>query len=358
MEGVGSMSLVETIKRADSSEETLAVSSFKQLCLDFKNLQEGSGRHTELNKLAFQAGIRIAEGHLTEHWATQRITEAADANGTVAKHGLSEVERVIAAGLTAGLSDAKERRVRDNPIYGYAMNSKQLKQLPPAKWVIDGVQLENSLMVLVGAPGCGKSFLAMDMVGCLANKNNWLGHKISENRTALYVLGEGVVGLPDRVAAWETFNEMPMNGVTFVPRAVPIGTRSWDYLVSYAEDEKPGLIVIDTLARMAGDMESENDARQMGKFIEAVDKVRIASEGSVLVIHHTNRMGGMRGSNALDGAADTIIKAQEGDTHGTIDVFTTKVKEGALGGLGTFKFESIDRSAVLRKIGPVPWQRG
>lgn len=314
-----------------------------------------TSRNENLNKCAFEAGLLIARDQVDVDWVYEILTQASEDNGYAVDYGDTEVERIIETGIEAGKEAAElpDTPESDNPMYGLAMTSQQLKDLPPAKWMIDGIVLENSLVVMFGAPGCGKSFLALDMVGCLANRNRWIGHGIEKNFNCLYILGEGAAGLPDRVAAWEKHNGMQMSGVTFIPRAIPVNSKAWAKLVEYVRETKPGLTVIDTLARMSGNMEDENNATQMGKFIQAADELRNASGGSVLVIHHANRQGGIRGSNALDGAADTMIRLDK-EYNDSVEAFITKIKEGETGDLGTFRIKAVDKSAVLIR-GALPW---
>lgn len=343
------MNLANTLKAAQTEDEKTALDHFKDRVKALAETPPGA-RNDVLNSTAFVAGTLIAQEHVSEDWALDQLLDACIAND----YG-PDAERVAKAGIEAGIKEEGDKRKKGNPIYGWTLNSRQLRSLPPAKWQIGGVVMENSLVVLYGPPETGKSFLAMDMVGCLANRNNWIDHIIPENESALYILGEGYAGLADRVAAWEEHNGVSMRNVDFVTRPILSGTKHWQYLVDYAADMKPGMVVIDTLSRMAN-LESENDSASMNKFIKDVDAIRAATGKSVMVIHHTGRMGFTpRGSNALDGAADTMIKVEPGGGDRSVDVFTTKLKEGSKPSIGSFTFKSVGRSAVLVKERNLSW---
>lgn len=333
--------------------EPPAVAGFRKRITGLATLEPGTRNH-ELNKVSFIGGTLIAGGEAQEPWVREMLIEACESNGYIADSSETEAWRVIEAGLKSGMDAGP---VRDNPVFTWAMTTEQLNKLPPATWLVDGVLMENSLAVVFGAPGCGKSFLSLDLMGSVANRKSWNGHGITHNRPGLYVLGEGVSGLKDRVHAWETHYGTAMSNVSFIPRAIQVTGGGWDHLVDYAAETKPGLVVIDTLARMTAGLESENDASNMGKFVGACDAVREASGGTVLVVHHSNRQGGMRGSNALDGAADTIIRMDKDYNSGRIDAALVKNKEGESGELGNFQLRSTGRSAVLTS-GGVPWQGG
>lgn len=333
------------------NNEPSEVSRFKTRVATMAEMVKGEGRNQELCKTGFIGGQLVVAGLAEERWVREELFNACVANSYVSDDGDYEVNRVIDAAIVKGLESKPQR---DNPIFGMALTSTELHALPSAKWLIDGVFMENSFNVIFGDPGCCKSFLAIAAAGAVANQGNWLGHNIPQNGKVVYILGEGASGLPDRVGAWEIHNGTAMDGVAFVPEAIHAGSKMWDKLVEYVTEERPALVIIDTLARMAGNMESENDAASMGKFIRACDDIRIASGGSVLVVHHANKMGGMRGSNALDGACDTIIRMDR-DYSGTITASITKLKEGENAELGRFRLVSKGTSVVLSP-GGVPWQ--
>lgn len=342
----------DILKAAPTPEEKTAVESFKEHVRELAETGPGS-RNEVLNKTAFYAGTLVSEGHMSSDWAMEQLLQACEEN----EYG-SDAERVAKTALEAGLRDQIESKRSKNPIYKRLITSKGLKNLPPAKWTIEGALLENSIAVLYGQPETGKSFLTIDLVGCLANKNQWQGRAIHSNRPCVYIAAEGTTGLPDRVAAWEEYNQMDMRDVSFYPRPIQVGDKEWDYFIEYAEDTKPGLTVIDTYAQTSAIVDEENSSTQANKYIRQLNRLKMATQGSVLVIHHTGRAGvTMRGSNALDGAADSIIKSEDGERYGTLDVFITKLKEGVKSGIGTFRFKSVKSSAVLEYLGKVSWER-
>ena len=125
-----------------------------------------------------------------------------------------------------------------------------------------------------------------------------------------YVLAEGSGGLQRRVAAWEDYCGADPTGY-FVTETVPLmddlaTLRFIDEVNRVATD--PALIVFDTLARcmVGGD---ENSARDMGLVVANADRVREATGATVLLVHHTGKSGDSeRGSSALRGACDTMMK--------------------------------------------------
>ena len=65
----------------------------------------------------------------------------------------------------------------------------------------------------------------------------------------------------------------------------------------------------------------------MGLFIDACGRIQRATGAAMLVIHHTGKNGSNeRGSSALRGAADVMVKLSNED--GTIVLQSSKVKDG------------------------------
>ena len=332
------MSFLDKLKAAVPQE----VTSYKEAVKEFSRMHAGSidgSRNEKLNALAYRGGALVAEGNVEEYWVYEVLLEAAEANGYVSDYGEDDAERVIDAGFQKGLTETPQKKVHDNPLYDIVLTADQLGTLPPAEWLVDDLLLENSLAVLVGDPGTGKSFMAMDMAARIVTSEEWQGRRISHNGKVVYLAGEGLSGLNNRRMAWEKFNRKPM-GQDFhvVPQALQAGTPGWDYLVDYVGDVKPSLTVIDTLAKTASRYD-ENTPADMSKYLHECDRLRVASGGTVLVIHHTNKAGGYRGGSSIKGDVDTLMFLyKEGNE---LELYVNKNKEGPEGEAGTFRLKSV-----------------
>jgi hypothetical protein len=80
-----------------------------------------------------------------------------------------------------------------------------------------------SLAVVFGEPGCGKTFLAADMGLHVALGREWFGRPVTPG-AVLYVAGEGVAGLTNRLAGFKA-KHAPTDSVPFaiVPAAINLG---------------------------------------------------------------------------------------------------------------------------------------
>lgn len=191
---------------------------------------------------------------------------------------------------------------------GALLDTDGLDTITDPEPLVSGILFRDSLAWLAGRPGSAKTFVALDIAGSVGTGMSWQGYRVSPG-TVLYVIAEGVRGIRQRVRAWERASRQPMSGVKFLPVAVHANVGGeWDALCSVAHELRPALVVIDTQSRVTVGME-ENSAKDMGLFVERLERLRRTSAACVLTLHHTPRSGDhMRGSTAMEGAASTIIK--------------------------------------------------
>lgn len=241
--------------------------------------------------------------------------------------------------------DARERLV----IQSFADLSRQI----PAPWVVKDVLRDNSILLVYGQRGSYKSFYALDLACSIATDTPFLGREVHQSGLVIYIAAEGSGGMVQRVRAWkqahpEIQRHIPVYFVT-EPAVVTAESDDMELLIERIRaliewqdagwmDEETGhyydhvtasdwpvLIVIDTLARcFIGD---ENEAEDMGCFVQGVDRLRAEFNTSVLVVHHSGRDASHeRGSTVLPGAADTIFKITD-QGGGAIRVQCEKMKD-------------------------------
>jgi hypothetical protein len=112
----------------------------------------------------------------------------------------------------------------------------------------------------------------------------------------------------------------------------------------------PALVVIDTLARSSVGAE-ENSARDMGEVNDAVDEIAKKLNCLVLLVHHSGKGGGERGSSAIRGATDGIcevIRHESGTRELVLGGPTAKIKDGDDDGESIFfKLLKVGESCVV-----------
>lgn len=245
--------------------------------------------------------------------------------GPVGRH-LTVVASGPALGLTVGPPGGAGAPVDDEPggesepwsaaAFGHflhiqrrLLDAEGLDALPPPDPLITGILTRDTVAALYGAPGTGKSFVALDWACSIAAGAWWQGRKVHQG-PVLYVCAEGSAGMRARKQAWEKSANVILAGfpIRWLPLPVNFLDPEWvDPLGQTVEDLGCVLVVIDTLNRSmpGGD---ENRSSDMGKVIAAADRVRQASHATVLLVHHSPKeTDTLRGHSSLEGALETVI---------------------------------------------------
>jgi len=188
------------------------------------------------------------------------------------------------------------------------------RDMPPPEFVIDGLLEHGGFTSIIGAPGMGKSTIALDMACHIATGKRWQGRRTLKTKV-LYLPGEGLAGAVQRLRAWEVAHGVELddnlllgNGIILV-RAT---NEAWGDIAAYIVRQEIGLVIFDTFARMASGLE-ENSATDVGTAIRRFDKLKDHTNAGVCVVHHTAKgnpdVG--RGSSALNGALDSELLVRE-----------------------------------------------
>ena len=224
---------------------------------------------------------------------------------------------------------------------------RELLTNPPAvRWLIRGIIEADTLALLYGQPGAGKSFIALSMAASIACGSDWYGHRVTQG-PAVYILGEGGGGVSRRLRAWQLSN--PDARLQDAPlyvssRMVPLGeSEAVAEIVAAIEESgagKPSSVWIDTLARAAAGLD-ENSSRDMGELVRACDAIRERYGCAVVLVHHAgHNQDRARGSSAIKAALDTEISATKDGQ--VITLQSTKSKEGEPFKPLTFQLAGVD----------------
>lgn len=196
------------------------------------------------------------------------------------------------------------------------VTADDLASREPPRYLIDGLLQFDSESWVIGEPGSRKSFVVLDMAAHVAAGQAWQGRRVNR-ALVVFIVAEGAGGSAARIRAWQKRYGAMGDGIRFLPRPVQAArAQDWAVLVHACQrlagaakaDGRGLLVVLDTQARVTVGLK-ENDATDMGVFIDAVRAIREASGACVLTVHHTGRRGGdARGSSAIDGAQTTELK--------------------------------------------------
>ncbi|EJH1970293.1 helicase RepA family protein [Escherichia coli] len=202
-------------------------------------------------------------------------------------------------------------------------------------YVVKGIIPASSLCSIYGASGSYKSFLAGSWACHVSTGRHWGGRRVAHG-AVLYVVGEGGIGVPRRVRAWEVVHGEQVKNLYLVNRPIfPAAPFDVDEMVIAArqverETGKPvRMIILDTLARCFGGND-ENDSRDMGAFIRGCDELKRRTGATVLVVHHSGKdeTKGARGSSAFRASLDAEYRIRREDAGSEALVIScTKMKD-------------------------------
>lgn len=191
-----------------------------------------------------------------------------------------------------------------------------LDDIPDPEPLIDGFLHRDTLVRTFGPPKSLKSFVTLDMAGCISLGIPWQGNETVQT-TVLYIVAEGARGVKKRRAAWNAKHDTEMK-VIFFPKPVQIADPEQMHdLIAFCRLKQVGYVVFDTQARCTVGVE-ENDNTEMGEIVSALDVLKQQTGACVHLVHHS---GGSdpkkaRGATAFDGAVDAefYTRRDEKDT--------------------------------------------
>lgn len=235
--------------------------------------------------------------------------------------------------------------------FRFISGAELITNIKPVQWLVERCIEANTTVILFGDPGVGKSFIALDMACCIASGEEWQGLPV-EQGPVFYIAGEGHAGIGRRLAAWCKHRGVKLGNIMISNTAVALTegenvvaiVRMIRKLIS--EHGAPALIVVDTLARNFGGLD-ENSNKDMGLFVQHMDRLKHELETTVLIVHHTGQgdKHRARGASALKGAVD-IEHRVEARAGGTIALQTLKMKDGELPEPVLMRLHSVDLGEI------------
>lgn len=228
----------------------------------------------------------------------------------------------------------------------------ELGNLPKPVCLVENLIPDYGLTFLNGAPGAGKSFLALDLALSVATSSGtWFGRAL-RGGPVVYAVGEGLSSIQRRVQAWAWAHPDAGEGhsVAFcdgLPNLCdPSSVNAFILAVADRPVPMPALLVLDTFSRAIAGAD-ENAAQEMSLAVASLDYLRAELNCALVAIHHTgkNSSNGMRGSSVLSAAADAELRLEH--LEGLRELRPTKMRDGSIDQRLTFRLVPALGSAHL-----------
>jgi AAA domain/Bifunctional DNA primase/polymerase, N-terminal len=263
-----------------------------------------------------------AEGRGTQEWwrkwraaMAQWDTDEFRAEAAKPPPGEDAPDEDFTAGVDAAAAEAK---ATPGGLYPY-LDVPAIKASADPLWAIAGLIPQQGVGFFYGPPATLKTFLAMNVgltVACALP--DWWGYPIQRSGAVIYICSEGMGSFKFRLMAWEKHHGINADKAPFYLIKETINfMRKEDIgkLVATVQAIKDviqqpiALVVVDTVSRVLPGAK-ENQQEDMTRFIGGCDAVRSKFECAVIGLHHTNKLGDIRGSTVLPGAGDFVVEVK------------------------------------------------
>jgi hypothetical protein len=184
-----------------------------------------------------------------------------------------------------------------------------------SSYLIKGVLDRGARIVVVGQPGCGKSFISLDQARHASRGLDWFGHRTSRGRV-VYLPAEGQGGFRKRCAAWNMAHPAgESDPFALIPTTVDLLDPAADLakvrqtLDRFVEREGGlDLLTIDTLSATFGG--GDENGSDMSAYTANIDRLCAPYGCACVIVHHSPLDATAkrpRGHGSLWGWADAVF---------------------------------------------------
>lgn len=178
----------------------------------------------------------------------------------------------------------------------------------PPNYLVNHLLVENKVSMIFAEPGTIKSWTAIDIAACVSEGLPWLGERTTAKGPALYVdFEDGEAEFHRRVHILTGRQERADLIYTYAPGTIS-KPEWWKSLEKLTISQGIKFVVIDTMAGATVGV-NENETLAAAPLIYA-GWFTEATQATVLVLHHANRAGDIRGTSAFKANVDTLFKLE------------------------------------------------
>jgi hypothetical protein len=219
----------------------------------------------------------------------------------------------------------------------------QITPSTASAYLVKGLVPRGGLIVVWGAPKCGKSFWTLDVAMHVARGVLYRGRRVKQG-TVVYLALEGGEGFARRIEAYRRQHKVDTSPFHLITDRIDLISDHKALIAAVREqigdDGAPVLIVIDTLNRsLVGSESSDEDMAAYGR---AADAIREAFDCAAIIVHHCGVDGSRpRGHTSLGAAVDALLAVSR-DGEENVVVTVEAVRDGEDGDVIGSRLEKVE----------------
>jgi RecA-family ATPase len=214
--------------------------------------------------------------------------------------------------------------------YALRNDNDAIQPQPPIDYIITDLITNSSLNVFYGEAGSKKTYSILSMAVAVANGKEWLG----------FVTKKSPVLIIDEESGEKRFARR-LNETMRGADCLATGQIFYISLAGFKLDRKEDiktieseinrteskLVIFDALADiMDGDENSKKDVQPV---MNALRKIADNTDSSIILIHHSNKSGGYRGSTAIKASSDLMVQVSSDLDDSIVTFKTEKNRDGS-----------------------------
>lgn len=213
------------------------------------------------------------------------------------------------------------------------------------RWLVERLIPAETINMLVGSPGTGKSLFVVDLCCCVVTGTRFMGRDVRAGRVMYLAAEDGWRRVAKRLRAWaegQGVDPEALNDFYVLPSPLQIAAgegqqdqgdaviAAWQQLQADIETIDPVLVVLDPLVDIHAGLD-ENKSGEMANLLRLLRRLVRGQDRAMLITHHDKKgvlepsVYSGRGSSALAGGMDgqyhmVSATAGEGDEDDLLQV--------------------------------------
>ncbi|OYD90592.1 hypothetical protein CDG76_30680 [Nostoc sp. 'Peltigera membranacea cyanobiont' 210A] len=179
------------------------------------------------------------------------------------------------------------------------------------KWLLGGILPQATTALVIADGGVGKTKFLYDLLHCIAEGKNWNGFPATaDSRRVLIYQGD-----ESKHDMLQALNKRGFKPGTQVRNKTGVrfgwNTDAMPTLYEDAAEFKPAIVMIDSLTFVNRYSLYDENRTEYSRPVLELNKFAAETGITVVIVHHTNKNGGSRGTTAVRNAVSEVIKLEK-----------------------------------------------